>query len=116
MVVAALLGGAAAALGAIGSHALELDLDGARRFAIANRYHFYHVLALLAVALGGDRLAILPRRLAVACWLAGMVLFCGSLYLVAITGHAGLAPVPIGGLLLIAGWLSLGVAAWRGGC
>ena len=111
-----MLGTAAAALGAIGSHALELDAEGARRFAIANRYHFYHVLAVLAVALGGNRLAVLPRRLVLFCWLAGVVLFCGSLYAVAIAGHAAVMPlVPVGGVFLIAGWLGLVVAAWPGG-
>ena len=113
--LAAVLGAAAVALGAIGSHALDLDADGSRRFVIANRYHFYHVLALLMVALTSDVVAVLPRRLAAICWCAGMLLFCGSLYLMAITGYA-LAPylAPSGGLLLIAGWVSFALAAWRG--
>lgn len=105
--VAALLG---VALGAFGSHALKAALppDLLAVFETAVRYQMYHAFALLAAAWAWARW---PRRaLVVAGWLfiAGIVFFSGSLYLLALTGLRVLGAVtPVGGLAFLAGWLCL---------
>jgi len=79
------------------------------------QYHVWHALALLGVALAWPHL---PDHtwLRVAGWLfvAGLLLFCGSLYALALGAprHAGLV-TPVGGLALILGWLALATAALR---
>lgn len=84
-------------------------------FETGARYQMYHALALLLVGL------LLARRahpaVAVAGWLfaAGVVLFSGSLYLLAVTGVRWLGAItPAGGLSFIAGWLLLAWGGWRG--
>ena len=84
-------------------------------YQTAVQYHFWHALGLLAVAI-----LLLQKpdsgALAVAAWLlvAGIVLFCGSLYLLSLTGFRGLGAIaPIGGAALLAAWAALGWAAWR---
>jgi uncharacterized membrane protein YgdD (TMEM256/DUF423 family) len=84
-------------------------------YQTAVQYHFWHALGLLGIgALLGQR----PDNgaLGVAAWLlvAGMVLFSGSLYALALTGVRGFGAVtPVGGVALLAGWACLGWAAWR---
>ncbi len=69
----------------------------------AAQYHLVHSVALLSVALAGAEF----RRSAL-CWLAGIVLFSGSLYLLSVTGLKWLGAItPFGGLLLLAGWTTL---------
>ena len=108
----AFLAGLGVALGAFGAHGLGDMLDSAERgwWQTAVQYQMWHALAL--VALGLARL-----RVRAAGWLfaAGILLFSGSLYLMALTGMRALGMVtPAGGLLLIAGWASLGWSAIRG--
>ncbi|MFQ5459757.1 MAG: DUF423 domain-containing protein, partial [Anaerolineae bacterium] len=85
-------------------------------YELAVRYQFIHSLALVATAVAVARW---PSNAALASgWLfaIGIVLFSGSRYAMALIGAKGLAAAtPIGGLLLIAGWAALAVAAWRGG-
>jgi uncharacterized membrane protein YgdD (TMEM256/DUF423 family) len=116
--IAALLGGLGVALGAFGAHALSARLTPAllATFETGVRYHFYHALALIGVvvAIGRWPQSNLP---VIAGWLfvAGIVVFSGSLYLLALTGVRWLGAItPIGGVAFIAGWLCLAVAAWRG--
>jgi uncharacterized membrane protein YgdD (TMEM256/DUF423 family) len=113
--LAGVLGGLGVAIGAFGAHALHETLKNAGRldtFETAVRYQFYHVLALLAL---GALWAVRPElNLGTTAWLwtAGILLFSGSLYLLCFTGITKLGAVaPIGGLLLLAGWLSLAWAA-----
>jgi uncharacterized membrane protein YgdD (TMEM256/DUF423 family) len=114
--IAALLGGLGVAIGAFGAHGLRAMLEASGRFdtfETAVRYQFYHTLALLAV---GVLLHARPelRLLGTAAWLwtGGVVVFSGSLYLLCFTGITKLGAVaPIGGLLLIAGWIALLLAA-----
>jgi uncharacterized membrane protein YgdD (TMEM256/DUF423 family) len=100
------------ALGAFGAHALEARLspDMLAVFETGARYHMYHVLALMAAAWLWSRW---PSRIfATAGWLfvAGILVFSGSLYLLALTGVRALGAVtPLGGLAFLAGWLCL---AW----
>jgi len=116
VIVAAASGFIAVAAGAFGAHALKARLspDMLAVFETGARYQMFHALALLAVAWVAARW---PSRAAGAsgwCFVAGTVLFSGSLYLLALTGARGLGAItPFGGVLFLAGWLLLGVAAWR---
>lgn len=108
---------AAVALGAFGAHALKAKLtpDLMAVYQTAVQYHFWHALGLLAV---GALLAQKPESgaLAAAGWLlvAGLVLFSGSLYALALTGARGLGAVtPFGGAAFLAAWAALAWAAWR---
>jgi uncharacterized membrane protein YgdD (TMEM256/DUF423 family) len=109
LVIAALTGATGVVLGAFGAHALRARLDPAAlaTWQTAVQYHLIHALALLALALfarATGRSVTLPSALLVA----GVTLFSGSLYLLATAGWKWLGPVtPLGGLCLIAGWLSL---------
>jgi uncharacterized membrane protein YgdD (TMEM256/DUF423 family) len=112
----ALSAGMGVAAGAFGAHALKTRL-GAELVAVFEtgaRYQFYHGLALLVVALVWTRWPTVPVRSAGWLFLAGTVLFSGSLYLLALTGTRWLGAVtPLGGLCFLAGWLSLSVGVWR---
>lgn len=102
--------------GAFGAHALRQRLgpDLLAVFETGARYQMYHALALLLVALLIPRL---PGTLPVAAgWLffAGIVVFSGSLYVLALSGVRWLGAItPLGGLALMAGWVCLFVAALR---
>ena len=107
----------AVALGAFGAHALKghLDPDMTAVWQTAVQYHAWHALALLGV---GSLMLHWPGRrgLALAAWmfLAGIVLFAGSLYVIALTGMRGLGLVtPFGGVAFLAGWAVLAWTAWR---
>ena len=112
---AAILGALAVLLGAFGAHGLKSALD-AHMIAVyetAVRYHFYHALAILAVAVAADCFSSNAWwRWACRAWVAGVILFSGSLYLLMISGVKWLGAVtPVGGSALIAGWICLAVAA-----
>lgn len=117
LTLAALLMFVAVAAGAFGAHALRTRLapDMAAVWQTAVQYHAWHALGLAIVGL----LTIhVPERvgLAAAGWLfvAGIVLFSGSLYAMALTGVRALGAItPIGGIAFLAGWLSLAWAASR---
>ncbi len=114
-----LLGAGAVAAGAFGAHGLKplLEASGqAANWETASRYALAHALALVACGLT----AALPtagravRSLATAAWCftLGTLVFSGCLWVLALTGMRVLgAVVPIGGVLLIAGWMAL---AWGG--
>lgn len=114
--LAALLGSTGVAIGAFGAHGLRKMLEASGRFETfetAVRYQFYHTLALLAV---GILLAFRPDLKGLSTtawlWLGGVIIFSGSLYTLCFTGITKLGAVaPIGGTLLIAGWISLLLAA-----
>jgi uncharacterized membrane protein YgdD (TMEM256/DUF423 family) len=106
--LAGALGFLGVALGAFGAHGLRERLAPGMLdvYKTGVLYHLLHALALLAVALGAEKLAR-PRAVA-TLWTAGVVFFSGSLYALALTGvHALGAVTPVGGLLLMAGWLTL---------
>jgi len=109
-----LYGFAAVVLGAVGAHALKAQASEAAMsvYRTANAYHFYHALALIGVGLLAQSRPSIGLKLSGACFALGVLLFCGSLYMLAFSGlHAGLAPV--GGVLLMLGWLLLGYSALR---
>jgi len=119
--VFAALGGASAfiavAAGAFGAHTLRsrLSPELLAAFETGARYQMYHALALLAVAWAMTRWPVPAVRAAGWLFVAGTVIFSGSLYLLALTGTrtAG-AVTPLGGLAFLAGWLALAVGVWRG--
>jgi uncharacterized membrane protein YgdD (TMEM256/DUF423 family) len=103
-------------LGAFGAHALKGRLEPAmlQSFEVGVRYQLYHALALLAVAwimsMARTRLA----QASAVCMLAGVFLFSGSIYGLALGGWKWLGPVtPIGGVTLMVGWLLLALAGLR---
>jgi uncharacterized membrane protein YgdD (TMEM256/DUF423 family) len=103
--------------GAFGAHALRNRLapDALNVFEIGARYHLYHGLGLLAVAWASARWPSVPVAAAGWLFVAGVVLFSGSLYLLALTGQRWLGAVtPFGGLAFILGWAMLAWAAWSG--
>ena len=113
LIAAALLGFMSVALGAFGAHALKdkLNPEQLARFETAVRYQFYHVFALLAVSLLSRAWPDLNFAPAGWAFLAGVVIFSGTLYLINITGVRMFGAItPIGGVLLILGWLLL---AWE---
>ena len=117
LTLAAVLLFVAAAAGAFGAHAAKALIapDMIAAYQTAVQYHFWHGLGLLAV---GALIAQRPASglLRVVAWLlvAGIVLFSGSLYVVALTGVRGFGAVtPIGGVALLAAWAALAWAAFR---
>lgn len=107
------------AAGAFGAHALRARLEPRllEVFETGARYQMYHALALFAVAWVASRLpagGAGPATLSGWLFVAGTVLFSGSLYAMAFTGIRGLGAItPLGGVCFIAGWIALAVAASR---
>lgn len=116
-IAGAAMAGLSVAIGAFGAHALRARLEPARiaTFETAVQYHMLHALALLAAAALMGRVQSQNLLLA-SGWLfaAGIFLFSGSLYALAITGISWLGAItPLGGVAFIGGWLCLGMAAWK---
>jgi len=119
LTLAAWLGAAAVALGAFGAHGLKnylntVDPEGVRLawWHTAAHYHLCHALALglCAATAGTSRAAHLSRL----SFTLGIGIFSGTLYTMALTGVRWLGAVtPIGGVLLIVGWLAFGLAVRR---
>ena len=119
LTMGALLAMVSVALGAFGAHALKgrLEADMAAVWQTAVQYHGWHALALLAAGLLlGQRPH--ARGAAWAAWsfAAGIVLFSGSLYALALTGVREFGAVtPFGGIAFLGGWGALAWAAWKSG-
>lgn len=117
-VAGAVAAGLAVAAGAFGAHALKARLSPEMLavFETAARYQMYHGLALVALGLyNGPRPC---RTLQAAGWLfvAGIAVFSGSLYTLALGGARWWGAVtPVGGVLFLAGWTCLAVGLARGG-
>jgi uncharacterized membrane protein YgdD (TMEM256/DUF423 family) len=106
----------AVGLGAFGAHALRARLSPEMLavYETGARYHFYHGLALFAVAWVSERRG--GGLVAASGWafVFGIVVFSGSLYLLSTTGIRWLGAItPIGGIAFLAGWLFLLAAAWK---
>jgi len=111
---ASVLLGLAVAHGAFGAHALKgrFDAYSAGIWEKAVFYHFVHALGMLIVSFLPKTGALAPgaASLVAALLLAGVLIFCGSLYLLAVTGIRVLGAItPLGGLAFIAAWF---VLAW----
>jgi uncharacterized membrane protein YgdD (TMEM256/DUF423 family) len=106
------------AAGAFGAHALKARLSSELLaiFETGARYHMYHSLGLIAIGLVAQ--ARPSPLLSAAGWamLAGILLFSGSLYALALTSVRALGAItPLGGLSFLAGWAMLAAAVWRQG-
>lgn len=124
---AGISGAIGVALGAMAAHFLKtkmedgtITLNDLQAFETGTRYQIYHSIALLSIALLYDKLSSRLITKAVYCFMAGIVLFSGSLYLLSTSRLMGiehmrwLGPVtPIGGVFLIAGWLLTGFSAFK---
>jgi uncharacterized membrane protein YgdD (TMEM256/DUF423 family) len=120
MLAGALAGFVGVAFGAFGAHALRgrLSPEMLAVFETGVRYQMYHALALMltaAIMMSGRDVVhgARGRALTVAGWsfIAGMVLFSGSLYLLAVTGITVLGAItPIGGVAFLLGWACLAIA------
>ncbi|WP_417440503.1 DUF423 domain-containing protein [Idiomarina sp.] len=116
LIVAAILGGIGVMLGAFASHGLKSKLSESllSAFETGVTYQFYHALALFALALWLKQSQSVWFVASGYLWLAGVILFSGSLYALALTGVKWFGPItPIGGVLFIAGWVSLLVGAMK---
>lgn len=117
VILGALSGAIGVGAGAFGAHALRAKLEPRMLevFETGARYQMYHAIALLAVAWVASRW---PGSLTTASgWLfvAGTVLFSGSLYAMALSDVRALGAItPIGGVCFIAGWVCLALAAGKG--
>ena len=115
--VGSIAGAIGVALGAFGAHALKSRVteDLLAIFDVGVRYQMYHAFALLAVAWAATRWP--GRWVDASGWLftVGIIVFSGSLYLMALGGARWLGAItPIGGLCFILGWASLAAVAMRG--
>ena len=107
----------AVAAGAFGAHALRARLapDLIAVFETGNRYQMYHALALFIVAIAATRWPGVPARVAGWLFIAGTLLFSGSLYALALTGTRWLGAItPFGGLCFLGGWAALAYAVVKG--
>ena len=108
------MAGLAVALGAFGAHGLKgrVTADLLEVFHTGARYHRYHALALIAVAVADRSFPSTTVTAAGWAFVVGIVLFSGSLYAMTFTGHRWLGAItPLGGLAFITGWALL---AWSG--
>lgn len=118
LIAGALLAGLSVALGAFATHALagKLDPRSLQTFETAARYEMYHALALILVGLLGKQFGDVEVPLTVAGtgFGVGIALFCGSLYVLSVTGVKGLGAIaPLGGVAFLMGWLGLAIACWQ---
>jgi uncharacterized membrane protein YgdD (TMEM256/DUF423 family) len=113
-------GALAVALGAFGAHGLRARLDAAllHTFETGVTYQFYHAVALCLVGLWCRQLErvapIDAAALAGFAFIAGIALFCGSLYALALGAPRWLGPItPFGGVAFIVGWIAFAWSVWR---
>ena len=107
-IVVGLSGASAVALGAFGAHALRGSLDAAAMttWHTGVEYHFWHALALLVAAVGLREGR--ARNVAIGAFAAGIVLFSGSLYALALGAPRMVGVItPVGGVAFITGWLAV---------
>ncbi len=124
LMIAAILGALSVILGAFGAHGLKtrMNADTFEVFETAVKYQFYHVFALLAVAIISQYIPGSLITWSGRCFITGVIIFSGSLYLLSyfkMIGNTQMnwlgAVTPIGGLCFIGGWLLLAIAAIKMG-
>jgi uncharacterized membrane protein YgdD (TMEM256/DUF423 family) len=126
LITACILAALAVILGAFGAHGLKqiVPPETVTTFETGVRYHFYHAFALLATGMLYEKAGKRWIKFAGLSFIAGIILFSGSLYLLTIlkaTDTVGLSRIgiitPFGGLFFIAGWIALAIALslspWR---
>ncbi|MCP3907360.1 MAG: DUF423 domain-containing protein [Oceanicoccus sp.] len=117
LIIAAISGLLAVAIGAFGAHGLKgrVTTDLMAVYQTGVQYHFYHTLALLLVGI----LMLQFPEVSLLTWtgwlfIAGIIIFSGSLYVMALTGIKWLGAItPIGGVAFIAGWLAMAIAVYK---
>lgn len=115
-VLGALFAFVAVAGGAFGAHSLKAILapDLLAVFETGIRYQMYHALALLAVGWAAHQYPQASFHISGWLFVAGIVLFSGSLYILALSGVRWLGAItPLGGVLLLAGWAVFAWQAWQ---
>ncbi|HEY2445578.1 MAG TPA: DUF423 domain-containing protein [Rhizomicrobium sp.] len=116
LLVAAINGFLSVAAGAFAAHGLEghIDSRALSAFETGARYQMVHALAIGLASLAFCDAKMTAAQFACALFLAGIILFPGSLYALALTGVHGFGFVtPVGGLALLAGWAALGWSAMK---
>ncbi len=116
LLIGALSGGLSVAAGAFGAHALRDKVEPRllEVFETAARYQMYHALALIALGLMASRWPSSLLNSAGWLFVAGTLLFSGSLYAMTFTGVRALGAItPIGGVCFLAAWGCVALAAWR---
>jgi uncharacterized membrane protein YgdD (TMEM256/DUF423 family) len=116
LILGAILGGLSVAAGAFGAHALRAQLEPRMLevFETAARYQMYHALGLFGAAWLYQQTESQAAQVAGWAFLAGILLFSGSLYAMALTGVRALGAItPIGGIAFLVGWGALAVAALK---
>lgn len=122
LIFASAAGAIAVVAGAMLAHQLKQRMPGpaVEVYETAVRYHFYHVFALLACGILSDRFHGPWMIRAGNCFIAGILLFSGSLYIIsALLTSSHSVPTalgiltPLGGFAFILGWIFLGIAVWR---
>jgi len=116
LMIASILLALAVALGAFGAHGLksQLSTDMLQTFKTGVDYHFYHALGLLFIGILAVSFPSDLIKWSAILLTAGIVLFSGSLYALAISGIKWLGAItPVGGLSFIAGWVMLFLAVWK---
>lgn len=123
LIIGALLGASAVILGAFGAHGLEKASkkwqvkEEVRQRRLDNwetgtRYQMYHALALVGLGLLASQRKTRLVHLTGGAFFLGTLIFSGSLYLIVLTGITKFGAItPIGGLLMIVGWIALAVTA-----
>lgn len=118
LLLAAFFGFTGVALGAFAAHGLKarLSVEHLAVFQTGVHYQMVHALALVGVALLVPHLSGRLLSAAGSLFTLGILLFSGSLYALTLTGLGKLGIItPIGGVAFLAGWLCLGLTAWRAG-
>lgn len=116
ILMGAVLGFLGVVFGAFGAHGLRARLspDMLAVWKTATEYHLYHALALVLVGVLARSLRANTLDTAALFFVTGILVFSGSLYLLALSGVRWLGAItPIGGLLLLAGWACLAWTAWK---
>ena len=114
--LSAVLAGLSVAAGAFGAHSLKgiISADMLVVFETAVRYQMYHALALLIVSGMPSDFPERGLRAAGWCFVAGIILFSGSLYVVALTSIRWMGAItPLGGIAFLAGWVTLAWNLWQ---
>jgi uncharacterized membrane protein YgdD (TMEM256/DUF423 family) len=117
LIAASFCGILAVGLGAFGAHALKDLLTANNRldtYELATRYHFYHTLALMALAILMDKFPGNLIKTGTTLMFVGMILFSGSLYALSLSNITKIAIItPFGGVFMIAGWVAILISFFR---
>jgi len=116
LIIAAIFGFLGVAIGAFGAHALKDKLTPQllETFETGVRYQMYHVFAIVVVALASAQWRIGLLNISGWLFVAGIIIFSGSLYILSLTGEKMWGAVTtFGGLALLAGWLTLAIGVYK---